>query len=35
MTRDELRAAAARVRRWHQRFAGLFGRQEAQEHSLL
>jgi SRSO17 transposase len=34
MTRDELRAAAARVRRWHRRFAGLFGRQEAQEHSL-
>ena len=35
MTRDEVRAAAARVRCWHQRFAGLFGRKEAQEHSLL
>ena len=35
MTRDELRAAAARVRRWHRRCAGLFGRKEAQEHSLL
>lgn len=35
MTRDEVRAAAARVRHWHQRFAGLFGRQEAREHSLV
>jgi SRSO17 transposase len=34
MTRDEVRAAAARVVRWHGRFAPLFGRKEAQEHSL-
>jgi SRSO17 transposase len=33
MTRDEVRAAGRRVARWHQRFAGLFGRKEAQEHS--
>jgi SRSO17 transposase len=35
MTRDEVRAAAKRVVRWHQRFAGLFGRREAREHSLV
>lgn len=35
MTRDEVRAAAARVVRWHWRFAPWFGRKEAQEHSLL
>jgi SRSO17 transposase len=35
MTRDEVRAAAARVVQWHQRFAGLFGRREAREHSLV
>ncbi len=34
MTRDEVRASAARVVRWHRRFAPLFGRREAQEHSL-
>ena len=34
MTRDEVRAAARRVTRWHERFAGLFGRKEPQEHSL-
>jgi len=35
MTRDEVRAAAARVVQWHRRFARLFGRKEAQEHSLV
>lgn len=35
MTRDEVRAAAARVVRWHSRFAPWFGRKEAQEHSLV
>ena len=36
MTRDEVRAAAtARVTRWHERFAGLFGRKEPQGHSLV
>lgn len=34
MTRDEVRAAAARVVQWHARFAGLFGRKKAREHSL-
>ena len=33
MTRDEVRAAARRVTRWHRRFADLFGRREAQGHS--
>jgi SRSO17 transposase len=35
MTRDEVRAAARRVTRWHERFTPLFGRKEAQEHSLV
>jgi SRSO17 transposase len=35
MTRDEVRAAATRVTQWHKRFAGLFGRTEPQEHSLV
>jgi SRSO17 transposase len=35
MTRDEVRAAARRVTRWHDRFAPLFGRKEAQEHSRV
>ena len=35
MTRDEVRAAAARVVRYHRRFEGLFGRREARGHSLL
>jgi SRSO17 transposase len=35
MTRDEVRAAARRVTHWHERFAGLFGRKEPQEHSLV
>jgi SRSO17 transposase len=35
MTRDEVRAAATRVTHWHKRFAGLFGRPEPQEHSLV
>ena len=35
MTRDEVRAAAKRVIRWHERFAGLFGRKEPQGHSLV
>jgi SRSO17 transposase len=35
MTRDEVRAAARRVARWHERFAGLFGRTEPQGHSLV
>jgi SRSO17 transposase len=35
MTRDEVRAAAKRVTQWHERLAGLFGRREAQEHSLV
>jgi SRSO17 transposase len=35
MTREEVRAAAKRVVRWHERFASLFGRREAQEHSLV
>lgn len=35
MTRDEVRAAARRVTRWHERFAGLFGRKESQGHSLV
>jgi SRSO17 transposase len=35
MTRDEVRAAAKRLKVWHQRFARLFGRREAQEHSLV
>jgi SRSO17 transposase len=34
MTRDEVRAAARRVTQWHGRFAGLFGREEPQKHSL-
>jgi SRSO17 transposase len=35
MTRDEVRAAARRVTHWHDRFTPLFGRREAQEHSLI
>ena len=35
MTRDEVRAAARRVTLWHKRFTPLFGRKEAQEHSLV
>ena len=35
MTRDDVRAAARRVARWHERFAGLFGRKEPQGHSLV
>jgi SRSO17 transposase len=35
MTRDDVRAAAARVEHWHERFRGLFGRKEAQEHSTV
>ncbi len=35
MTRDEVRAAARRVTRWHERFAPLFGRKEAEEHSRV
>ena len=35
MTRDEVRAAARRVTLWHSRFTPLFGRREAQEHSLV
>jgi SRSO17 transposase len=35
MTRDEVRAAARRVALWHERFAPLFGRREAQEHSRV
>ena len=34
MTRDEVRAAK-RVAAWHERFAPLFGRKEAQEHSQV
>ena len=35
MTRDDVRAAAKRVTRWHERFAALFGRKEPQGHSLV
>ena len=35
MTRDDVRAAARRVTRWHERFAGLFGRKEPRGHSLV
>jgi len=35
MTRDEVRAAARRVSQWHDRFAPLFGRKEAQGHSRV
>ncbi len=35
MTRDEVRTAARRVTVWHERFAPLFGRKEAQEHSRV
>ena len=35
MTRDEVRAAARRVAQWHERFAPLFGRREAREHSQV
>jgi SRSO17 transposase len=35
MTRDEVRAAAKRVSQWHERFAPLFGRKEAQAHSRV
>jgi len=35
MTGDEVRAAARRMVDWHGRFAGLFGRKESQEHSLV
>jgi SRSO17 transposase len=35
MTRDEVRAAARKVTRWHERFAPLFGRKETQQHSRV
>jgi SRSO17 transposase len=35
MTRDEVRAAARQLTQWHERFAGLFGRKEPQQHSLI
>lgn len=35
MTRDEMRAAARELTRWHERFAPLFGRKEAREHSRV
>jgi len=35
MTGEEVRAAARRVVQWHERFAGLFGRSESREHSLV
>ncbi|MEA1950574.1 MAG: IS701 family transposase [Planctomycetota bacterium] len=35
MTRDDVRAAAERVTRWHERFVGLFGRTEPRGHSLV
>jgi SRSO17 transposase len=35
MTRYEVRAAAGIVTRWHKRFTPLFGRKEAQDHSLV
>lgn len=35
MTRDEVRAAARKLIRWHERFAHLFGRRESQEHSRV
>lgn len=35
MTRDEVRASARRLVQWHERFAGYFGRTEAQRHALL
>jgi SRSO17 transposase len=35
MTTDELRAAAGELVRLHERFASLFGRKEAQAHSLV
>lgn len=35
MTREEVRAAAKRLTVWHQRFAPLFGRREAQVHSQV
>jgi SRSO17 transposase len=35
MTRDQVRAAARRVARWHERFAPLFGRKEARDHSQV
>lgn len=35
MTRDEMRAAARELARWHERFAPLFGRKEAREHSRV
>jgi SRSO17 transposase len=35
MTRDEVRAAGRRVKRWHGRFADRFGRVEAQGHSEI
>lgn len=35
MTRDEVRAAARRIGRWHARVSELFGRKEAQAHSLV
>ncbi|MGA2253743.1 MAG: IS701 family transposase [Thermoguttaceae bacterium] len=35
MTREEVRAAARRVTVWHARFAPLFGRKEAREHSEI
>jgi hypothetical protein len=35
MTREEVRAAARKVTVLHERFAPLFGRKEAQEHSQV
>ena len=35
MTREEVRAAAKRLTQWQERFAPLFGRKEAREHSLV
>jgi SRSO17 transposase len=35
MTRDEVRAAARRLTRWHRRFAHWFGRPEAQGHAQV
>lgn len=35
MTRDEVRAAARKITVLHERFAPLFGRKEAREHSLV
>src|SRR3954470_22590607 len=34
MTQDEVRAAAERLVRFHDRFAPLFGKEQAQDHAL-